>query len=707
VDSFAKHLGMDTFDEDLEMEGSEPTMQITPADFESTEDSDASEPQFHLKHATDQQASIFREVSDYQVLAPKIAPVVSPILGTQVQKAVMPYMPTPSHTAMPQVTTQGYAVAGNVVFPRQRGDIDFDQASINFIPLPAPNLNAEYAKTQSEYAKTQPMPVSQQQIHALHANGMNSINLNGENRINLNGMSPMMMQQPVQHQQAPSFLDELRTPPPLYVPNAQIEQQAFAKQNRKHSWNLLILIALFLVTTIFFAIQWVQGLSSKSIEQLKICQEQAISQELVLLQKSIEICEDLSKQSGIDQEVGMKSMLWLTQSLLWFYEGKRYENPSFVNEPFSQVLLDHAKNLIEDPKLQAWQSNGNQIEPNAQLMKIQFLMLKNRLALAEDLIKEYQEQSQSKSSTERSMSDAKLDFLRLKLADMQEKTGISEIEWIQHHLNVIQTPYELYFAYLTAFKLNQIALADQIKGIFLQKYPQHSLRLKFNTEMGSNPQASLSQTQTTQALDREKDKKTKASQPIQTHHLNKEKIDSSIAETRSQPKQENTEEIELIAAPSSISPTPSNAVSTNQQSTSNPSTNKTSEQSSENHTKTSGQSLDQLIKLASQALENGHSKQAEQYLHQAQKISSSNPKVMTLLGWCAMSTYQYGIAEARFRSALDIQSSNEDALYGLGSAYEKNQKKQQAIETFEKYLQIYSGLSKAQGVRKKLEKLKN
>ncbi len=64
VDSFAKHLGMDTFDEDLEMEGSEPTMQITPADFESTEDSDASEPQFHLKHATDQHASIFREVSD-------------------------------------------------------------------------------------------------------------------------------------------------------------------------------------------------------------------------------------------------------------------------------------------------------------------------------------------------------------------------------------------------------------------------------------------------------------------------------------------------------------------------------------------------------------------------------------------------------------------------------------------------------------------
>ncbi len=526
--------------------------------------------------------------------------------------------------------------------PRQRGDVDFDQASVNFIPISAP---------ESFYR-----PVEEPIYQYQQQDGLSAVEVN----------VPSKPEPAFKPQHSPAMLDEFRTPEPHYVP------KTINKTKPKKSYKTIILglgILLLLSTTIFFAVQWYQGLKSQTEILLKNCIADAKVQEIPLIQKSIESCEILVQSKQISDKDLKTSVLWLAQALIWFYEAKQFDQVNFESENQAIVLLDHIKNLLDQPIVK---ENIEGIELDAELLKINLYILKSKFALAEDAINEYR--------NPQSLKDVPL--IKLKLAYAQKMENDQTIELIVQNLSAIQTPQQLYLSYLITQRLSKTELSQHLLAVFQQKYPQHSLYQRLinsrNQSEFANVQSSSNQAKhhIQTSKDHSKNKQPNLPPPIKTPENTEEEkknLDIDIiANQNSEPK-----------APEPIKlPSPLDAPKVEQP-----------------------LSAEQAIKQAGDLLEKGNSKRAEQILNQVYKTNPRNPRVLSLLGWCAMANHQYGLAEARFRSALDYKSNDEDALYGLASAYEKNLRKQNAITTYQTYLQYYGTSPRATGVRRKLENL--
>jgi hypothetical protein len=554
--------------------------------------------------------------------------------------------------------------------PRQRGDVEFDQASVNFIPIAPP---------ESFQRPIQPVmePIYQNIQH-------DQMGLNEEGSAHQSYQSKREPAFKPQH--SPALLDEFKTPEPHYVP------KIISKAKPKKSHKTLILsfgILLLLSTTIFFAIQWYQGLRSQTDILLKACISDAKVQEIPLLQKSIESCELLVKSTQISDKDLKKAVLWLSQSLIWFYEAKKFESLSFESEKQAQVLLEHIKALLDEPILK--ENIPLDIELNAELLRINLYILRSKFALAEDAILEYQ----------KDQALGELALMKLKLAYAKNEINETVSELIVQNLSAFKTPQQIYLACLISQRLDKKELTQHLLSLFQQKFPQHSLyqrllALKTTAVQVSQNHDDKAMTHSKEGQGIKKMDDSKALQPQLPPVKSNKSIEKPVENTPINPI---SKELEIDMIPNTQEKQASNTTAIKLPS---PLENrsKTTEQSYE------PLSVEQTIVQAQKLLENGSTKKAEQLLNQAFKTNSRHPRIVTLLGWCAMSSHQYGLAEARFRSALDYKSNDEDALYGLANAYEKNLKKQAAITTYQQYLQAHGSHPRAIGIRRKLENLK-
>jgi tetratricopeptide (TPR) repeat protein len=72
------------------------------------------------------------------------------------------------------------------------------------------------------------------------------------------------------------------------------------------------------------------------------------------------------------------------------------------------------------------------------------------------------------------------------------------------------------------------------------------------------------------------------------------------------------------------------------------------------------------------------------------------------MGYCHIDAKQFASAFSKFRAALAVSSRYEPALRGVAEAYQQQGRKEQAIEAYKAYLDVYPDSSAA---KKQLERL--
>jgi tetratricopeptide (TPR) repeat protein len=72
------------------------------------------------------------------------------------------------------------------------------------------------------------------------------------------------------------------------------------------------------------------------------------------------------------------------------------------------------------------------------------------------------------------------------------------------------------------------------------------------------------------------------------------------------------------------------------------------------------------------------------------------------MGYCHIDAKQFASAFSKFRAALAVSPRYEPALRGIAEAYQQQGRKEQAIEAYKAYLEVYPDSASA---KKQLERL--
>jgi tetratricopeptide (TPR) repeat protein len=108
-----------------------------------------------------------------------------------------------------------------------------------------------------------------------------------------------------------------------------------------------------------------------------------------------------------------------------------------------------------------------------------------------------------------------------------------------------------------------------------------------------------------------------------------------------------------------------------------------------------------LVARADKAAEVNCAKARELYL-KALELKPNGADALTGLGYCDLDAKNFRSAHNRFRAALGVSPRYEPALWGVAEAYQQQGMKDQAIEAYRKYLEVYRGSAKA---TKQIERL--
>ena len=111
---------------------------------------------------------------------------------------------------------------------------------------------------------------------------------------------------------------------------------------------------------------------------------------------------------------------------------------------------------------------------------------------------------------------------------------------------------------------------------------------------------------------------------------------------------------------------------------------------------------DVLIKQANQAAESANCVKAIELYQKAIEIKPGSVDALTGMGYCHIEAKQFSSAFSKFRAALAISPRYEPALWGIAQAYQQQGRKQDAIDSYKAYLEVYPGAAKA---TKQLERL--
>lgn len=110
-----------------------------------------------------------------------------------------------------------------------------------------------------------------------------------------------------------------------------------------------------------------------------------------------------------------------------------------------------------------------------------------------------------------------------------------------------------------------------------------------------------------------------------------------------------------------------------------------------------GDSYDQLVRQANQLAENSCSR-AIVLFNRALDEKPNGVEALVGVGYCSLDAKQYATAFSKFRAALAISPRNERALWGVAETYQQQGRKEQAIESYQRYLEVYpdAGAAKRQ-----------
>ena len=114
-----------------------------------------------------------------------------------------------------------------------------------------------------------------------------------------------------------------------------------------------------------------------------------------------------------------------------------------------------------------------------------------------------------------------------------------------------------------------------------------------------------------------------------------------------------------------------------------------------------GEDYDRLVKRANDMAESNCSKAAELF-NKALDQKPNGVEALVGLGFCSLDSKNYATAFSKFRAALAISPRNERALWGVAETYQQQSRKEQAIESYQRYLEVYPESSAA---KRQLERL--
>ena len=115
-----------------------------------------------------------------------------------------------------------------------------------------------------------------------------------------------------------------------------------------------------------------------------------------------------------------------------------------------------------------------------------------------------------------------------------------------------------------------------------------------------------------------------------------------------------------------------------------------------------GEGYDALIKKANALAESANCAKAIELYQKALEQKPSSVEALTGQGFCHIDAKQFSSAFSKFRAALMISPRYEPALWGIAQAYQQQGRKQDAIDSYKAYLDVYPGSQKAQ---KQLDRL--
>jgi len=113
------------------------------------------------------------------------------------------------------------------------------------------------------------------------------------------------------------------------------------------------------------------------------------------------------------------------------------------------------------------------------------------------------------------------------------------------------------------------------------------------------------------------------------------------------------------------------------------------------------QSYERLLKRANTLAESSCTQAMELYA-KALEQKPNGIEALTGMGYCHIDAKQFASAFSKFRAALAVSSRYEPALRGVAEAYQQQGRKEQAIEAYKAYLEIYPDSAAA---KKQLERL--
>ncbi len=118
-------------------------------------------------------------------------------------------------------------------------------------------------------------------------------------------------------------------------------------------------------------------------------------------------------------------------------------------------------------------------------------------------------------------------------------------------------------------------------------------------------------------------------------------------------------------------------------------------------------SYEQLLTRANKWFSSGRYKVAAKVYEDARKVNPQGLVALTRLGYCALHSNHFKIAQARFGAALKIAPRHADALWGVAEGYQKQGLDDAAIAAYQTFIDEYPVSPQAETAKQRMNQLRD